>query len=140
MPVRNSVKLIGRLSQDIYLDESDNGTTYANFTIAVNRVGQDEDADFIDCVAFGKTAENLDEYKSKGDIVALNGAIRVNSYQDDGEWQQEWSVLAQNIDYMFDLGGESSGSSNNSGNATSSDPDDILDDVDIEDDSEDFDF
>lgn len=140
MPVRNSVKLIGRLSQDIYLDESDNGTTYANFTIAVNRVNQDEDADFIDCVAFGKTAENLDEYKSKGDIVALNGAIRVNSYQDDGEWQQEWSVLAQNIDYMFDLGGESSGSSNNSGNATSSDPDDILDDVDIEDDSEDFDF
>lgn len=75
----NSVQLIGRFVKDIDIRTANKKTVVANFTLAVNRY--DEKTDFISCVAFNKTAENLAKYTKKGDIIGLTGSIVTGSYE-----------------------------------------------------------
>ena len=80
----NRVVLIGRLTKDPELRfAAGSGTAVTRFTLAVNRPrrkdGQTE-ADFITCVAFGKTAETIAQYVTKGNQFAVTGSIRTGSY------------------------------------------------------------
>lgn len=79
----NRVTLIGRLTADVELKQSRNGSPWTSFTLAVNRTrknhGQPE-ADFIRCKAYGKTAENLCRYMHKGSQIAIGGSIQTGSY------------------------------------------------------------
>ena len=73
----NSVVLVGRTTKDIELRRTGSGTAVASFTLAVNRdfkTNDGQEADFIQCVAWKKTAELLDQYVHKGDRIALNGS------------------------------------------------------------------
>lgn len=79
----NSVQLTGRLTRDPEVRYTDGGSTIARFTLAVNRRFKSEsgpDADFISCVAFGKTAEFIEKYFTKGRKMDLNGRIQTGSY------------------------------------------------------------
>ena len=76
----NSVNLIGRLTKDIEIVNTQGGTNIANFTVAINR--NQEETDFIRCVAFNKTAEVLEKYTSKGSQIGVEGSIRVEQFQD----------------------------------------------------------
>ena len=79
----NSVQLLGRLTRDPDVRYTDGGSTIARFTIAVDRrFKQDggDTADFINCIAFGKTAEVIEKYIFKGTKIALNGRIQTGSY------------------------------------------------------------
>lgn len=81
----NSVQLMGRLTADPEMRQTQSGNVTVRFTIAINRPvkqGQQPTADFIPCVAWNKTAEFLNKYFGKGDMIALNGTIRTGSYQD----------------------------------------------------------
>lgn len=81
----NKVILMGRLTKDVeirYQQGSDNAV--ARFTLAVNRrfknQNGDTEADFINCVAFGKTAEFVGKYFAQGNMLAVVGRIQTGSY------------------------------------------------------------
>lgn len=102
----NSTQLIGRVCRDIEVRYSQNGndsTAIARFTVAVDRRFKKEGgdtADFISCVAFGKTAEFLEKYFKKGMRIALNGRIQTGSYTNkDGVRVYTTDVIAENVEF-----------------------------------------
>lgn len=97
----NNVILIGRLTKDPQLSFSKGkGTAIAKLTVAVNRA-QKREADFINCVSFGKTAETIGNYMTKGSQIAINGEIRVDNYKkEDGTWVNNTSVLVNRFEFV----------------------------------------
>lgn len=79
----NSVTLIGRNTKPIEVRKTAGGTSVASFSLAVDRkpVNGKKEADFISCVAFGKTAEYLEMYSDKGSVIAVSGKIQTGKYQ-----------------------------------------------------------
>ena len=95
----NSVTLIGRLTKDVEVMTSQGGTVIANFTVAVNR--NQEETDFIRCVAFNKTAEVLQNYTSKGSQIGVEGSIRVENFEDkEGNKRTAVKVSAYRIQLL----------------------------------------
>lgn len=102
----NSTQLIGRVCRDIevrYSQSGNNSTAIARFSVAVDRRFKKEGgdtADFISCVAFGKTAEFLEKYFKKGMRIALNGRIQTGSYTNkDGVKVYTTDVIAENVEF-----------------------------------------
>ena len=84
----NKVVLIGRLTKDPELRyTSTNNLPVVSFTLAVNRPfqtqGNDRNADFINCTAWRKQAENIHRYVSKGSMVAVEGKLQTRDYMDE---------------------------------------------------------
>src|SRR5699024_4670207 len=82
----NNANLLGRLTRDVEVNHLQNGTAVARFTLAVNRKFKNKqtgeyDADFINCTAFGKPAEIISQYVTKGQQLAVSGEIRTGSYE-----------------------------------------------------------
>lgn len=83
----NKVILMGRLTADPELRQTQNGTSVCRFTVAVNRKFADKQtgerqADFVNCIARAKTAEFVSRYFNKGQMIAVEGELRTGSYQD----------------------------------------------------------
>lgn len=79
---------IGRLTKDVELRYTQQGTAVANFTVAVNRdrtANGEPEADFHRCTAWGKTAEAIANYLRKGDMAAVFGKVHNRSYEKDGQ-------------------------------------------------------
>ena len=79
---------IGRLTKDVELRYTQQGTAVANFTVAVNRdrtANGEPEADYHRCTAWGKTAEAIANYLQKGAMVAVQGKIQNRSYEKDGQ-------------------------------------------------------
>lgn len=97
----NSVNLIGRLTADPELRKTQTGVSAISFTIAVDRdFGKKEDrrTDFISCQAWRNNAEYLDRYARRGDTVAVNGSVQVNSYKDrDGITRKVTDIVAERV-------------------------------------------
>lgn len=96
----NKIMLIGRLTKDIELKQGNNAT-FSSFTLAVNRQykkdGQPE-ADFISCKAFGKTAEFLGKYMSKGRQIAVEGRLQTGSYKNkEGATVYTTDVMVESV-------------------------------------------
>ena len=108
----NSVQLIGRLTRDPEIRYTDGGASIARFGLAVDRRFKQEngaDADFINIVSFGKTAEFIEKYLHKGMKIALNGRIQTGSYTDkDGKKVYTTDIVAENVEFC-----ESKGTSSN---------------------------
>ena len=85
----NKVMLIGRLVRDPDIKTSQSGVAVARYTIAVDRRFKkdgEQSADFIGCIAFGKTAEFAEKYFTKGIKIAVVGRIQTGSYENkDGQ-------------------------------------------------------
>lgn len=100
----NAVVLVGRTTKDIELRRTGSGTAVASFTLAVNRDFKTQDgqeADFINCVAWKKTAEFLEQYVHKGDRIAVNGSIRTRNYTgNDGRKVYVTEVIANNVEFI----------------------------------------
>lgn len=83
----NKVILIGRLTADPEIRQTNSGKTVASYRMAVDRnvktEGQPE-ADFINCTAWGKTGEFAEKYLRKGMKIAIEGRIQTGSYEKDG--------------------------------------------------------
>ena len=106
----NKVILMGRLTRDpdIRSSQSDNSTTVARFTIAVdrrfNRDG-DQSADFISCVAFGRTADFFERYVKQGTKVCVEGRIQTGSYTNrDGQKVYTTDVVVENVEFAESKG------------------------------------
>nr|DAX06708.1 MAG TPA: Single strand binding protein [Caudoviricetes sp.] len=95
----NSVQLIGRFVRDIDIKSVNEKTVVANFSLAVNGYG--DKTDFINCVAFNKTAENLAKYTKKGDIIGITGSINTGSYENKkGDKVYTTDVLVNNFTFL----------------------------------------
>lgn len=75
----NCVQIVGRLCKAPEL-RTNGDTTVTKFSVAVDRRFKKDEADFISCVAFGKTAEFIDKYFSKGNRIGITGEWRTGSY------------------------------------------------------------
>ena len=102
----NKVVLMGRLTKDpeVKYTQSQNPTAIARFSMAVDRrVKKDGEptADFINCVAFGKTGEFIEKYFSKGMKMAVTGHIQTGSYDDkDGKKVYTTDVIVDNCEFV----------------------------------------
>ena len=97
----NSVVLIGRLTKDVDLRYSNNQTAVGRFSLAVDRHDKDKNCDFINCIAFGKSAENLEKYVKKGNKVAISGRIQTGSYTNkDGNKVYTTDVVAERVEFV----------------------------------------
>lgn len=106
----NLVVLIGRLTRDPELKFGQSGKAYSRFSLAVDRPFSKGEADFINCVAFGKTAELIGEYLRKGRKVAVNGRLQMNRYEVNGEKEQvmtyllkAWNLLKEEEKHLHHL-------------------------------------
>lgn len=81
----NTAILMGRLTAAPELRSTNNGTPVCSFTLAVNRRGKDDGADFIDIVAWSKTAEFVSKYFAKGMQVAVKGRIQTRTWEDNNK-------------------------------------------------------
>lgn len=90
----NKVTLLGRITKDIELRQTAGGTAVASFTVAVNRrfakEGQQQ-ADFINCVAWKQQAEFISKYFSKGSMIAIVGNIQTRTW-DDNEGKKHYAT------------------------------------------------
>lgn len=98
----NKVAMIGRLTKDVESRQANNGTLIANISIAVDRrfkrEGQPE-ADFFNCTAFGKTAEFIEKYVSKGNKVLIDGRIQNDNYEKDGVKHYSVQIMVDSIEH-----------------------------------------
>ncbi len=101
----NKVILMGRLTRDpdIRYSQNDNQISVARFTLAVDRRFKrdaDQTADFISCVAFGKTAEFFERFMKQGTKVVVEGRIQTGSYtRQDGQKVYTTDVVVENAEF-----------------------------------------
>ena len=121
----NNVTLMGRLTRDPELKYSQAGKAYCRFTVAVNRDFNKDEADFINCLAFGKTAETIAEWLGKGRRIALQGRIQTGNYENkNGEKVSTFEVVVDRFEFV------DSARSETSKNQTYSNNNDVIDDND----------
>ena len=100
----NNVVLVGRTTKDMELKHSNRGSAYVQFILAVNRTFKDENgeqqADFITCVAWNKTAETLSKYVQKGALIGVEGRLQVRSYEKDGSRQWVSEVVINRFTFL----------------------------------------
>ena len=102
----NKVILMGRLTRDaeIRYSQGESSTAIARFSLAVDRRfrrdNDEQTADFINCVAFGRTAEFLERFGRKGTKFVLEGRIQTGSYTNkDGQRVYTTDVVAENVEF-----------------------------------------
>ena len=110
----NKTILIGRLTADPELRQTQSGIASCRFTVAVNRKFKNDkgefEADFITCVAWRQTAEFVSRYFSKGKMIAVEGTLHTGSYQDKNYPDVKHyttDVYVDNVEFCGDKGGSS---------------------------------
>ena len=124
----NLVILTGRLTRDPELKYGQNGKAYSRFSLAVNRVGKKDEADFVNCVAFGKTAEIVGEHLRKGKRIGVQGRIQMNRYEVNGEKKNTYDIMVDSIEFLENKDDNSSGGSYKVEQPTPSSTEEYVDD------------
>lgn len=100
----NIAIILGRMTRDPDIKVSQSGMTIARFTLAVNRgykKDQKQEADFINCVAFGKTAESIGNYVYKGQRLLVEGRIQTGHYTDkNGETKYTTEIAVSRSEFV----------------------------------------
>lgn len=105
---------IGRLTKDVDLRTTTSGMSVATFTIAIDRFGaKEKTTDFINCVVWGKQAENVNTYCSKGSLVAVEGSVQVRTYEKDGSKRYITEINASRVQFLTPKGNGNNGSQSN---------------------------
>lgn len=107
----NLVILKGRLTKSPTLLFGKSGTGYTSINVAVDRYSKDKDsnADFINCTAFGKTAELIAERFTKGQEIIIEGNLKVDVFEKDDKREYKTSVLIQRVDFCGSKKNENKG-------------------------------
>ena len=111
------VTLVGRLTKDIELKKTNSNASVCNFTVAVDRRFQSQQAngqsaDFINCIAWRQSADFLAQYAGQGTIVAVEGRIQTRSYDGQNGKVYVTEVVADNVQIISNRSGQSTGASN----------------------------
>lgn len=119
----NKVILMGRLTRDpeVRYTQGDNGMAVARYTLAVDRrqsrnSGEEQTADFISCVAFGKSGEFAERYLQKGTKIAVTGRIQTGSYTNkDGQKVYTTDVVVEEHEFAESKASGDGGSASSNG-------------------------
>lgn len=103
----NQVILMGRLTRDPELRTTTTGKSVVNFSLAVDKGGQDAGADFFEIVAWEKLAELVQQYLSKGRRCLVQGRLSQRQWEQDGQKRSRIEVMASDVTF---LDGPNSGS------------------------------
>lgn len=100
----NSVHLLGRITQDLNLQYTQNNVAYLNFTVACDRRFKNQNgerqADFISCKAFKQSAEFIAKYFSKGKKIAIVGTIQTGKYDKNGTTVYTTDVIVDQAEFV----------------------------------------
>jgi single-strand DNA-binding protein len=107
----NHVVLVGRLTRDAELKYTANGQAVCKFSVAVNRRRKNGDqwvdeANFFDIVVWGRQGETLNQYLIKGKLVGVDGELRQDRWEQDGQNRSKVEIVATNLQL---LGGNPTG-------------------------------
>jgi len=113
----NHVVLVGRLTRDAELKYTAGGQAVCKFSVAVNRRRKngdqwEDEANYFDVVLWGRQGESLNQYLVKGKSVGVEGELRQDRWQQDGQNRSKVEIVANNIQLL----GGSSGSGGSYGN------------------------
>lgn len=119
----NKIILVGRLTKDPELKTTTSGTSVLNFTVAVNRRFKNKegnyDADFLPCVAYNTTADFVNKFFKKGNLICLEGRVQVRNYDaQDGTKRYVTEVIVENVEFV---GGKNEQGSSVNANSTNTD-------------------
>jgi len=130
----NKVILIGNLTRDPELRYTPNGKAVSTVGLAVNskfRSGEEskEETLFIDVVVWGKQAETVSQYLSKGRQVLVEGRLQERRWEQDGQQRRKTEVVAENVRFLGSRreGGESGGSGSGGYSGGGNPPDEVSD-------------
>lgn len=100
----NNVTIVGRNTKELEAKSLPSGSKVVNFCIAIDRKTKDDKVtDYIDCVAWGKTADLIAQYVKKGDRLGIVGQITTRTYQDrDGHNRKVTEVLVDRVEFLSD--------------------------------------
>lgn len=102
----NRVNISGNLTRDSELRATSSGMQIASFGVAVNDRRKNQSGEwkdypnFIDCVMFGKRAESIFQYLTKGTKVAIEGKLRWSQWEKDGQKRSKLEVIVDEIEFM----------------------------------------
>ena len=97
----NHITIMGRLTSEPSNNQTPSGTACTKFSLAVDRgFGEDKKTDFIPVVTFGKIAESIAKYVTKGQQLLVSGRLQVNSYEDkNGNKRTSFEVFATEFSF-----------------------------------------
>lgn len=112
----NRVILMGRITQDLEIRQTQGGASVLSFTVAVDRnfvkQGEERQTDFINCVAWRQQAEFINRYFAKGRMIALEGNLRTRTYDDkNGTKHYVTEVFVDSVSFTGEKSGQVQGSS-----------------------------
>ena len=130
----NQVILMGRLTRDPETRTTPSGKTVTSFSLAVDRQGSDDQADFFDVTAWEKTGELVAQYLSKGRRTLVQGRLRQDSWDDKetGKKRTRIEVVASDVTFLDGPSGDGGGSSVSSASSAGSKKSDdvVIQDID----------
>jgi single-strand DNA-binding protein len=94
----NSVQLVGRLATDVDIREVAGGSKVCSFILAVDRNA--EEADFFRIKAWNSQAEAAADHLGKGRQIGVEGSLRQDTYEKDGEERKAVSIVARRLEYL----------------------------------------
>ena len=103
--ILNQVILVGRLTRDLQVNKSKNGSKVTTIPLAIPRSFKNiegvYETDFIDCLAFDNIAENTELYCKKGDIIGVKGRLQSSSFENkDGEKEFRIEPIAEKVTFL----------------------------------------
>ncbi|AKM80708.1 TPA: single-stranded DNA-binding protein [Candidatus Saccharibacteria bacterium] len=124
----NQVILMGRLTRDPETRTTPSGKTVTSFSLAVDRQGQDDQADFFDVTAWEKTGELVAQYLTKGRRALVQGRLRQDSWDDKetGKKRTRVEVVAFDVTFLDGPSGDNGGSQSSSNDSGSKKSDDVV--------------
>jgi single-strand DNA-binding protein len=99
----NNVSLTGRLTQNVTVRSTSDGTTVGTMRIAVQRPrkdGADQGADYVDVTVFGRQADTCAQYLAKGRKVGIEGHLHHSEWDSDNGHRQRLEVVARNVEFL----------------------------------------
>ena len=120
----NRVVLVGNLTRDVELRYTPQGTAVTDVSLAVNeRVKRNDqwvdDVNFFDCTLWGRLAEIAGEYLSKGSSVLIEGRLKQDTWEQEGQKRSKVKVVAEKLQMLGGRGGGSGGSNSNASTGSS---------------------
>lgn len=96
----NKIILVGHITKDPELKQTNSGIAVTSFCIAVNRKYGDNKTDFINIVCWRQTAEFVTRYFTKGQAILVSGQLQVREYEKNGETKEVYEVVADEVTFV----------------------------------------
>ena len=94
---------LGRISKEITYKQTPSGTSVTSFSIAINRNFKNKegnyDADFLQCVSYRNTADFINKYFKKGDMICVDGRVQTRSYEQDGTKRYVTEIVVESAEF-----------------------------------------